>query len=193
MSDEVNDNDDKDFDLGEIEKRMNEVIARFSQELATIRTGKASPAMLDRIVVEAYGNKMPLNQCCSITVPESRMLLLNVWDKGMVTAVDKALRLSEFAFNPTVEGPIIRVIMPDLSEERRRDLVKVVGKYAEIVRVTIRGVRRDGMEQIKKLKNNGISEDEAKTSSDKVQRFTDKYVDKVDTMLVEKEKQIMQI
>jgi ribosome recycling factor len=142
--------DDLEIDLDDLERRMDGALGALRSEFATLRTGRASGAMLDQIHVDAYGASMPLNQCATINVPEPRMLTVNVWDKSLIGAVEKALRSSGLGINPVVEGTLMRLPIPELNEERRRELTKVAGHYAESARVAVRNVRRDGMDQIKK-------------------------------------------
>ncbi len=149
--------------------------------------------MLDPVQVEAYGTNMPINQCATINVPEPRMLTVNVWDKGLIGAVEKALRTSGLGINPVVEGTLMRLPIPELNEERRRELTKVAGQYAEGARVAIRNVRRDGMDQIKKAKAEGMSEDEQKLYHDEIQELTDAAIKRVDEALATKQEEIMQV
>jgi len=185
--------DDLEIDLDDLERRMDGAIAVFRQELASLRTGRASAAMLEPIHVDAYGASMPLNQCATINVPEPRMITVNVWDRSIAGAVEKALRSSALGINPVVEGTLMRVPIPELNEERRRELTKVAGQYAEGARVAIRNVRRDGMDQIKKASNDGMSEDEQKIYHDEIQELTDAAVKKVDETLAAKQEEIMQV
>jgi ribosome recycling factor len=162
-------------------------------ELASLRTGRASGAMLDPIMVDAYGTTMPLNQCATINVPEPRMITVSVWDRSLIGAVEKALRSSALGINPVVEGTLMRLPIPELNEERRRELTKVAGHYAEGARVAIRNVRRDGMDQIKKANAAGMSEDEQKIYHDEIQALTDAAIKKVDDTLAAKQEEIMQV
>ncbi len=183
-----------EFDLADYERRMDGALSSMSTEMGTLRTGRASVGILEPVMVEAYGSAMPLNQVGTISVPEPRMLAVSVWDKGMVAAVDKAIRNSGLGLNPAVDGTLIRIPLPDLNEERRRELTKVAAKYAESARVAIRNVRRDGMDKLKKMEKDGdISQDEQKAHSDDIQQLTDKFIGKVDEMLASKEKEIMQV
>ena len=172
---------------------MDGAMSVLRQEFASLRTGRASAAMVDPIHVDAYGTSMPLNQVATINVPEPRMITLNVWDKSLVGAVDKALRQSGLGINPVVEGTLIRLPIPELNEERRRELTKVAGQYAESARVAIRNVRRDGMDQIKKAAAEGMSEDEQKLYHDEIQELTDAAIKKVDDALAAKQEEIMHV
>jgi ribosome recycling factor len=182
------------FSLDEIKTRMNKSIASLKDELAGLRTGRATASLLDPVVVEAYGSRMPLNQIATVTVPEARMLNVQVWDRSMTAAVDKAIRNSGLGLNPAAEGSLIRVPLPELNEERRRDLTKVAHNYAEQARVAVRHVRRDGMDLLKKLEKDGdISQDEGRLQADLVQKATDGAVADIDNMVAVKEREIMQV
>jgi len=182
------------FDLKDIERRMQGAFEVFKEELAGLRTGRASISLLEPIQVEVYGSVMPLNAVASVSVPEPRMLSVQVWDQGNTKAVEKAIRDSGLGLNPMAEGTTIRVNIPPLTEDRRKDLIKVAGKYAEQARVSIRNVRRDGMEALKRLeKDNEISEDERKKREKDVQKKTDEAVGRVDEALATKEQEIMQV
>jgi ribosome recycling factor len=184
---------DEEIDLSGLEKRMDGAINALRTEFASLRTGRASASMLDPVTVEAYGSQMPINQLGTITVPEPRMVLINVWDKGMVGPVDKAIRNSGLGINPQVDGTILRIPIPELNEERRRELARVAGQYAEHARVAVRNVRRDGMDRLKKAKAAGMSEDDHKLYTDEVQEITDKAIAKIDAALEAKQDEIMQI
>ncbi|WP_018631993.1 ribosome recycling factor [Neomegalonema perideroedes] len=184
---------DADFDLDPIKRRMEGAVASLKQEFQTLRTGRAASSMLEPITVDAYGSPTPINQLASISVPEPRMLAVNVWDRGLVGAVEKAIRNSGLGVNPMTDGPIIRIVVPELNEERRRELTKVAGKYAEAARVAVRNVRRDGMDQLKKAKAAGMSEDEHDLWGEEVQSLTDAFVKRIDESLTTKEKEIMQV
>ena len=180
--------------LVDVKKRMDRALDTFKKELGGLRTGRASPQLLDPIVVDAYGSKMPLSQVGSVNTPEARLLSVQVWDQGLVSAVEKAIRESNLGLNPQTEGSVIRLRLPDLTQERRAELSKVAGKYAESARVAVRNVRRDGMEAAKKMeKDKKISEDDLKRLEKEVQKLTDDHVKKVDEMLTAKEKEITQI
>ena len=180
-------------DLDDLKRRMSGAVDSLKHDLASLRTGRASASMLDPVTVEAYGQQTPVNQVGTINVPEPRMLVLNVWDKGMVGAVDKAIRNSGLGVNPVVDGTLIRIPIPELNEERRKELAKVAGQYGEKARVAIRNVRRDGMDQIKKAKADGFSEDEQKLAADEIQKLTDAQIALVDQAIADKEKEIMQV
>ena len=182
------------FSLDEIKTRMHKSIASLKDELAGLRTGRASASLLEPVTVEAYGSRMPLNQVATVTVPESRMLSVQVWDRSMTNAVEKAIRDSGLGLNPMSEGSVIRVPLPDLNEERRRELTKVAHNYAEQARIAVRHVRRDGMELLKKLEKDGeIAEDDGRKQSDLVQKATDSAVSEIDTIVSVKEREIMQV
>jgi ribosome recycling factor len=182
------------FDLAEIKRRMQGALASLKQELGGLRTGRASAALLEPVMVEAYGQSMPINQVATVSVPESRALAVQVWDKGMVGAVDKAIRDANLGLSPTIEGQILRIRIPELNEQRRKDLTKIAHKYAEESRVAVRHVRRDGMDQLKKLvKDKAISEDDEKKHESEVQKATDSAIGEIDQTLATKEKEIMQV
>lgn len=181
------------FNKEDIKRRMEGATDSFRHELSGLRTGRASAAMLDPITVEVYGSRMPLNQVGSVSVPEPRLITVQVWDSGTVKAVEKAIRDAGLGLNPAPDGNLIRVPIPELNQERRKELTKIAGQYAESARVAVRNIRRDGMETLKKDKTNGQPEDENKRLGDEVQKLTDEYVKKIDTMLAEKEKDIMTV
>jgi ribosome recycling factor len=182
------------FDKADISRRMDGAVESLQKDLLSLRTGRASASMLDPVVVDAYGSKMPLNQVATVSVPEPRLLSVQVWDNSMAKAVEKAIREAGLGLNPQPEGAVIRIPIPDLNEERRAELSKVAGKYAENARIAVRNVRRDGMDTLKKLeKDKQISEDEQKRHSDEIQKMTDEKVKKIDQMLADKEKDIMQV
>lgn len=182
------------YDIADIKRRMDGALENFKSEMAGLRTGRASAGMLEPVVVDAYGSKMPLNQVANVNVPEARLLTVTVWDAGMTGAVEKAIRDSGLGLNPQAEGTLIRVPIPELNEERRKELVKVAGQYAESARVAVRNVRQDGMQTLKKMEKDGeISEDDHKRMADEVQKATDAHIQKIDTMLSEKEKDIMTV
>jgi len=183
-----------EFDLASLTQRMSGTIQSLKHELNGLRTGRASASLLEPIQVEAYGQRMPLLQVGTITVPEPRMLAVQVWDKGMVNAVEKAIRDSNLGLSPTTEGQTLRIRIPELNEQRRKEMVKVAHKYAEEARVAIRHVRRDGIDIIKKaLKDKKISEDDQKRHETEIQKATDQFVSEVDQVLATKEKEIMQV
>ena len=185
--------DELEIDLDDLKRRMDGAMGALKTEFASLRTGRASASMLEPIMVEAYGQKTPINQVGTVNVPEPRMVTINVWDKSMVNAVEKAIRESGLGINPQLNGTIIMLPIPELNEERRRDLTKVAGQYAESARVAIRNVRRDGMDQIKKAKGAGMSEDDQKFWETEVQELTDTAIANVDTALETKQQEIMQV
>ena len=182
------------IDISDIERRMEGAVTTLKTDLGGLRTGRASASLLEPITVNAYGQQMPISQVGTISVPEPRMLSIQVWDKGQVSLVEKAIRESGLGLNPMADGTLVRIPLPELNAERREELVKVAGKYAEQARVAVRNVRRDGMDQIKKAeKDSEISQDEAKDLSAEVQTITDKYVKLVDETLEVKEGEIRQV
>jgi len=218
------------FDLADVKRRMQGAINAFKHDLASLRTGRASPNILDPIQVDAYGSLLPITQVATVNVPEPRLLSVQiwdrsnisavekairnaglginpitdgqnirllsvqVWDRGMVTAVEKAIRESDLGLNPQTEGQVIRLRIPEMNEQRRKEMVKVAHKYAEEARIAVRHVRRDGLDLLKKLeKDSAISEDDAKREGDQVQKATDQFVAEIDQLLVAKEKEIMQV
>ncbi len=185
--------DDIEIDLDDIERRMEGAITALKSDFATLRTGRASASMLDAIQVEAYGQMTPINQVGTVNVPEPRMVTVSVWDKSLVNTVDKAIRSSGLGINPVMDGTLLRLPIPELNEERRRELTKVAGQYAENARVAIRNVRRDGMDQIKKAKSEGMSEDEQKLYHDEIQELTDSAITQADEALEVKQQEIMQV
>ncbi len=185
--------DDFELDTDDLERRMDRAIAALRTEFASLRTGRASGSMLEPVQVEAYGQMTPVNQLGTINVPEPRMVTINVWDRGMVSKVEKAIRDSGLGINPQTNGTIIMLPIPELNEERRRELTKVAANYAEHARVAVRNLRRDGMDQIKKAKSNGLSEDDQKFWEGEVQELTDRYIKQVDQTLEAKQAEIMQV
>src|SRR6202522_1609 len=182
------------YDLNEIKRRMNGAVQVFKQELSGLRTGRASSTLLDHVQVEAYGTHMPLNQLATISVPEPRLLSVQVWDKSMVKAVEKAIVDSNLGLSPATEGQVLRLRIPELNEDRRKELVKVAHKYAEAAKVAVRHVRRDGLDTIKKLeKNHEISEDDQERLGNDVQKATDGTISEIDQMLAAKEKEILTV
>ncbi len=184
---------DEGIDIDALQKRMDGALHALRTEFASLRTGRASASMLDPVTVEAYGSPTPINQLGTITVPEPRMVLINVWDRSLVNAVDKAIRNSGLGINPQMDGTILRLPIPELNEERRRDLAKVAGQYAEQARVAVRNIRRDGMDQLKKAKTAGMSEDDQKIWSEEIQELTNAAIAKIDAALDAKQEEIMQI
>jgi ribosome recycling factor len=182
------------FDLAELKRRMQGALATLKHEFGGLRTGRASASLVEPVQVEAYGQISPLNQVATISVPEPRTISVQVWDKALVIAVDKAIREANLGLQPTVEGQTLRIRMPELNEQRRKELVKVAHKYAEEARVAVRHVRRDGLDILKKLlKDHGISEDDEKRHENEVQKATDEAVREIDAALAAKEKEIMQV
>jgi ribosome recycling factor len=182
------------FNATDIKRRMAGAVEALKHDFGGLRTGRASASLLDPITVDAYGANMPLNQVASVLVPEARMLQISVWDKGMVAAVEKAIHASNLGLNPQTEGSVIRLRMPDLTQDRRKELVKVAHQYAEKARVAVRNVRRDGMDQLKALeKAKIIGEDDHKTKADDVQKMTDDTIKDIDATTKGKEAEIMQV
>jgi ribosome recycling factor len=182
------------FDLNELKRRMQGAMGVLKQELSGLRTGRASPHLLDHVQAEAYGNNMPLNQLATISVPEPRLISVQVWDRSMVHAVEKAITAANLGLTPATEGQTIRLRVPELNEERRKELVKVAHKYAEAAKVAVRHVRRDGLDLLKKLeKEHKISEDDGKRQSADVQKATDGMIGEIDQALAHKEKEIMTV
>ncbi len=181
-------------DVKDLKRRMDGAIEALRREFAGLRTGRASVSLLEPITVEAYGATMPLNQVGTIAVPEPRMITVQIWDRSQVQAAEKAIRDSGLGLNPATDGQLIRVPIPPLSEERRVELTKIAGKYAEQARVAVRNVRRDGMETLKRLEKDGeISEDEHHLWADEVQDLTDAHIKLIDETLSHKESEIMQV
>ena len=185
--------DDFMLDTDDLERRMDGAISSLRTEFASLRTGRASASMLEPIMVDAYGRKTPINQVGTVNVPEPRMVTINVWDKGLVGKVEKAIRESGLGINPQLNGTIIMLPIPELNEERRTQLTKVAGQYAEHARVSIRNIRRDGMDQIKKAKADGMSEDDQKVWESEVQDLTNRFIALIDEQLESKQAEIMQV
>ncbi|PRY95088.1 ribosome recycling factor [Hasllibacter halocynthiae] len=185
--------EDIDIDTSDLQRRMDGAIASMRQEFQSLRTGRASGSMLDPIMVDAYGQPTPLNQVGTVNVPEPRMITVSVWDKNNVNAVEKAIRQSGLGINPVMDGTTIRLPIPELNEERRRDLTKVASQYAESARVAIRNVRQDGMQKIKRARAAGMSEDDAKLWEGEVQDMTNAHIKQVDEALETKQGEIMQV
>jgi ribosome recycling factor len=182
------------FDLNDLKRRMQGALTSLKQELSGLRTGRASTGLLDHIQVDAYGSHMPLNQLSTISVPEPRLLNVQVWDRSLVHAVEKAISAANLGLTPTTEGQVLKLRIPELNEERRREIVKVAHKYAETARVAVRHVRRDGLELLKKLeKDHKISEDDHERQAAEVQKATDASIAEVEKMLAGKEKEIMTV
>jgi ribosome recycling factor len=183
-----------EFDISDLRRRMQGAITTLKHELGGLRTGRASASLVEPVHVEAYGQTMPLNQLATISVPEPRMLSVQVWDKVMVSAVDKAIRNSNLGLSPTVEGQVLRIRIPELNEQRRKEMAKVAHKYAEEARIAVRHVRRDGLDILKKLlKDKSISEDDEKRHESEVQKVTDQFIGEIDSALSLKETEIMQV
>jgi ribosome recycling factor len=181
-------------DINELKRRMQGAIQSLKQELGGLRTGRASASLLDPIQVEAYGSHMPLNQLATVSVPEPRLISVQVWDRSMVHAVEKAIAASQLGLTPSTEGQVLRLRIPELNEDRRRELVKVAHKYVEAAKVAVRHVRRDGLDVLKKLlKDHQMSEDDEKRSADQIQKLTDETVSEIDKMLAGKEKEILTV
>ena len=185
--------EDFELDTDDLIRRMDGAIANLRTELASLRTGRASASMLEPVQVDAYGAMTPINQVGTVNVPEPRMVTINVWDKSLVGKVEKAIRESGLGINPQLNGTIIMLPIPELNEERRRELSKVAGHYAESGRVAVRNLRRDGMDQIKKAKADGMSEDDQKLWEGEVQEMTDTYISQIDKLLETKQEEIMQV
>lgn len=181
------------IDTDDLQRRMDGALSAMKGEFASLRTGRASSSMLDPITVEVYGQRSPLNQLGTINVPESRMVTVNVWDKTNVPLVEKAIRESGLGINPQLNGTIIMLPIPELNEERRRELSRVAGQYAESARVAVRNIRRDGMDQIKRAKSDGMSEDDQKFWEETVQELTDTTITTLDKFLESKQEEIMQV
>jgi ribosome recycling factor len=185
--------DDFMLDTDDLQRRMDGAMANLKVEYASLRTGRASASMLEPVMVDAYGSMTPVNQVGTVNVPEPRMVTINVWDKGLVGKVEKAIRESGLGINPQLNGTIIMLPNPELNEERRRELTKVAANYTENARVSVRNIRRDGMDQIKKAKNDGMSEDDQKIWESEVQDMTDAAIKAIDAALEVKQAEIMQV
>jgi ribosome recycling factor len=182
------------FDKEDMNRRMNGAVGTLKSEFAGLRTGRASAALLDPVTVDAYGNAMPINQLGTVSVPEPRLLTVQVWDKSMVKAVDKAIRDAGLGLNPQMDGQLLRIPVPELNEERRKELAKLASKYAEQARIAVRNVRRDGMEVLKKLeKDHKIGQDEHHKFAEELQKLTDAHIKDIDQLLHAKEQEIMQV
>ena len=182
------------YDENSLKRRMEGALTNLTQEFGGLRTGRASVNLLDAVQVPAYGSKVPLNQVGSVSAPEARMLSVSIWDKAMVGAADKAIRDAGLGLNPVVDGTNLRIPIPPLNEERRTELTKVAGQYAESARIAVRNVRRDGMDALKKMEKDGeISQDEQKSFEGDVQKLTDSFIGRIDEELKAKEAEIMQV
>jgi len=183
-----------EFSISELDGRMKKSIAAMQEEFGGLRTGRASPSLLEPVMVEAYGSKMPISQVATVSAADARMLTVQVWDKSMTQAVEKGIRESHLGLNPASEGTLIRVALPELNEERRKELSKVAHQYAEAAKVAVRHVRRDGMDVLKKLEKDGdIGKDDLHNESEKVQKLTDGAVAEIDKLLTAKEADIMRV
>ena len=183
-----------EIDLDDIERRMDGALEALRREFAGLRTGRASAALLEPLTIDAYDTQMPINQVGTISVPEPRLLSVQVWDRGLIKAVEKAIMESSLGLNPQTEGATIRIPIPDLSEERRTELTKVAGRYAEQARVAVRNIRRDGMDRLKRMEKDGeMSQDDQHLYGDEIQTLTDAHIKKIDDTLHEKEQEIMQV
>ncbi|MCB8838573.1 ribosome recycling factor [Aurantimonas sp. VKM B-3413] len=183
-----------ELDLNELKRRMDGAVSSLKGDLAGLRTGRASPNLLDPITVEAYGAQMPINQVANVSVPEPRMVSVSVWDKQMVGKVERAIRESNLGLNPITDGTTLRIPLPELNEQRRKELVKVAHQYAEGAKVAVRHVRRDGMDELKKMEKDGdIGQDESRQQADRVQKMTDETISDIDKLLSVKEGEIMQV
>lgn len=184
----------KPFDLEDLNKRMRGAVQTLKQEFSGLRTGRASVSLLEPVQVDAYGSNMPITQVGTVNAPEPRMLTVQVWDRGLVIAVDKAIRGAGLGLNPQVDGQLLRIPIPPLTEDRRKELSKIAAKYSESARIAVRNIRRDGMEHLKKLeKEHQMSEDEHKKMAEKVQQATDSHIKEIDEAYASKEKEIMQV
>ena len=182
------------FDVSDLKRRMQGAINSLKQDLGSLRTGRSTPSLVEPIQVEAYGATMGMAQVATVSVPEPRLLSIQVWDRGMVAAVEKAIRQSDLGLNPQTEGQVIRLRIPEMNEQRRKEMVKVAHKYAEEARIAVRHVRRDGLDVLKKLEKDGdISEDDGKRQADTVQKATDGTIGEIEALVVAKEKEIMQV
>jgi ribosome recycling factor len=177
--------------IADLKKRMDGAINSFHHDLSGLRTGRASPALLDGIAVEVYGSKMPISQVATVSAPEARMLTVQVWDQSNTAAVRKAIENAHLGLNPSAEGTLIRVPLPDLSEERRKEMVKIVHQFAEKAKISIRNVRRDGMEDVKKIE--GLPKDDQHNLGAEIQKLTDEFVKVIDDAVVQKEKDVMAV
>ena len=182
------------IDLDDLKRRMDGTVSAMKSDLSGLRTGRASANIMEPIMVEAYGSKMPLSQCANISVPEPRLISVQVWDSGLVPSVEKAIRDSNLGMNPVIDGALLRIPMPEMTEERRKEVVKIANDYAEKARVAARHVRRDGMDQLKKAEKDGdMGKDDAHSQSELVQKMTDDTVKEIDSVLASKEAEIMQV
>ena len=183
----------EEFDIENISKRMNGALESVKTDFQSLRTGRASSSILDNISVEVYGSKIPVSQCATINVPEPRLITINVWDKENVSAVEKSIQNSGLGINPVTEGSLLRLPLPELNEERRKEISKLAAQFAEQARISVRNVRKDGMDKIKKLKSEGMSEDDEKFWSEEVQNLTNEFIKKIDDLLKIKQEDILKV
>ena len=184
---------DNEFDLENINKRMKGALESVKNDFQSLRTGRASSSILDNINVEVYGSRMPISQCATINVPEPRLITINVWDKENVSAIEKSIQNSGLGINPVTEGTLLRLPLPELNEERRKELSKLAAQFAEQARISVRNVRKDGMDKIKKLKSEGMSEDDEKFWLEEIQNLTDNFIKKIDELLKNKQDDILKV
>ena len=184
---------ENEFDLENINKRMKGALESVKNDFQSLRTGRASSSILDNINVEVYGSRMPINQCATINVPEPRLITINVWDKENVSAIEKSIHNSGLGINPVTEGTLLRLPLPELNEERRKELSKLAAQFAEQARISVRNVRKDGMDKIKKLKSEGMSEDDEKFWLEEIQNLTDNFIKKIDELLKNKQDDILKV
>ena len=183
----------EEFDVENIRKRMNGALESVKNDFKSLRTGRASSSILDNITVEVYGSKIPISQCSTINVPEPRLITINVWDKDNIIAIEKSIQNSGLGINPVTEGNLLRLPLPELNEERRKEISKLAAQFAEQARVSVRNVRKDGMDKIKKLKSEGMSEDDEKFWSDEVQNLTNDFIKQIDEILKIKQDDILKV
>ena len=184
---------ENEFDLENINKRMKGALESVKNDFQSLRTGRASSSILDNINVEVYGSRMPISQCATINVPEPRLITINVWDKENVSAIEKSIQNSGLGINPVTEGTLLRLPLPELNEERRKELSKLAAQFAEQARISVRNVRKDGMDKIKKLKSEGMSEDDEKFWLEEIQNLTDNFIKKIDELLKNKQDDILKV
>ena len=183
----------EEFDVENIEKRMNGALESVKNDFKSLRTGRASSSILDNITVEVYGSKLPISQCATINIPEPRLITINVWDKENISAIEKSIQNSGLGINPVTEGNLLRLPLPELNEERRKEISKLAAQFAEQARVSVRNVRKDGMDKIKKLKSEGMSEDDEKFWLEEIQNLTDNFIKKIDELLKNKQDDILKV
>lgn len=182
------------FSTNIFEEKMDKSLENLKKEFQGLRTGRASVSLLEPVSVDAYGSKVPLNQVSNISVPESRLITVQVWDDSLINTVENAIRNSDLGLNPMIEGSVIRVPVPELSEERRKEIVKIASKYTEDCKISVRNIRREGMDKIKlDEKNKELSKDESYQNSENLQSLTDKFIEKIDNLFAEKEKDILKV